>query len=247
MNTPGYQEALRRIATIGPNGKLNLSDLGLMVCPPLPPTVKVLICDRNQLISLPELPAGLEELRCSHNQLTRLPELPVSLEDLECSSNQLTRLPELPASLQVITCMNNPLEEPFATYYTLYHRTDNIDQLRESIRAYYAPIRAKGRRLAALQGVVKAPELLPKNRTDPSNRQRVRTSSHVLSSPQLKSRIGEFLSGKTLPTNQTNTYTTMSLTNQMAALKRNAGRGGSRRKTRKTREVRKSRRSTRKH
>jgi hypothetical protein len=116
MNTPGYQRALERIDNIR-HGFLDLDNLGLTVLPPIPNTVRILYCNDNQLTQLPELPGGLVHLYCNRNQLTRLP--------------------ELPNSLQRLVCFNNPFEEPFRTFVATYERTQDMDQLRASIRAYY--------------------------------------------------------------------------------------------------------------
>lgn len=96
---PGYKIALRRIQQMGSDGVLNISDLKLTVCPPLPPTVKSLLCDYNKLTILPELPPSLEVLVCHANNLKELPNLPDTLKELSCGHNPLVHLPSLPASL----------------------------------------------------------------------------------------------------------------------------------------------------
>ncbi len=85
---------------------LNLSNLSLIECPPIPLNCKTLICDRNRFTSLPPLPK-CERLYCSENQLTSLPELPNCLL-LACDFNRLTTLPELP-KCEIIYCYNNKL------------------------------------------------------------------------------------------------------------------------------------------
>lgn len=103
------EEALRRIERMKPDGELNLSRLGLVTLPPLPPTVKILHCTSNRLKTLPPLPEGLEELHCYFNSITELPHLPTTLRELACSHNLLTQLPDLPKNLQVLACNNNRL------------------------------------------------------------------------------------------------------------------------------------------
>jgi Leucine-rich repeat (LRR) protein len=156
-----------------PNTVLGLycSNNQLTQLPELPAGLKFLNCERNQLTQLPELPDGLLDLECNHNQLTRLPELPEmltglycsnnqltrlpelprGLRELECNYNQLTRLPELPNNLHTVLCFNNPFQEPLHTFITtIYRHTRNVPQLRNFIRAQYAPIKAKGRNLETL-------------------------------------------------------------------------------------------------
>jgi hypothetical protein len=110
MNTPGYQEAVLRIANMQ-NSTLVLNALQLSVLPPLPEGVKILLCEQNQLTTLPKLPNSLEYLYCKQNQITSLPKLPNSLKELVCKQNQLTRLPELPDSLIHLLCEENQLTE----------------------------------------------------------------------------------------------------------------------------------------
>jgi hypothetical protein len=112
MDTPGYQEALRRIQKIRPNGWLHLSNLNLTICPPLPDTVIGLFIENNNLTELPNLSEttpNLFILHCSHNQLSALPQLPQSLGEINCSNNRITVLEPLPENLQGLTCNNNQL------------------------------------------------------------------------------------------------------------------------------------------
>jgi hypothetical protein len=112
MNTPAYQEAIRRIEKIEPDGVLFLSNLGLTVCPPLPNTVIRLFIENNNLTELPNLSEttpNLFGLYCSHNQLTVLAPLPQSLMELKCSNNRITVLPPLPENLRTLDCANNQL------------------------------------------------------------------------------------------------------------------------------------------
>jgi Leucine-rich repeat (LRR) protein len=228
MNTPGYQEALRRIADIL-FGNLNLSNLNLTISPPipddvgvfncnnnlltelpdLPTSLMVLKCDNNQLISLPELPASLTELYCNNNKITSLPKLSASLKFAYCNNNRLTTIPEIPLSLVEIQLNDNPLIEPFRGFYTKYQETFNIKQLRNSVNSYRASIQAKGRNMSGLKQTLGRVDSLPGN---------------ILSS------IGSFLSGKPGNANM-----------QMTALKRNVGQEGGRRKTRRHRKSRKAR------
>jgi len=77
--------------------------------PELPKSLKILVCDNNQLKSLPKLPESLEILHCEDNQLKSLPKLPESLETLYCVKNKLKSLPELPNSLKELWCYDNQL------------------------------------------------------------------------------------------------------------------------------------------
>ena len=112
MDSPGYQEALRRIETMGMDRTLDLFNLNLTVCPPLPNTLITLYIQNNNLRELPnflDVTPNLVTLYCSHNQLTVLPELPQNLQMLNCSHNQLTVLPELPQNLGGLICSHNQL------------------------------------------------------------------------------------------------------------------------------------------
>jgi hypothetical protein len=110
--------------------RLDLSDRGLTVLPPLfegllylncrrnlltelpplPKSLQHLMCDNNRLVALPDLPEGLETLICCSNRLTTLPTLPPTIHRLECTRNQLIVLPTLPANLGKFWCDNNVLE-----------------------------------------------------------------------------------------------------------------------------------------
>jgi hypothetical protein len=100
---------LQRIQAMGPDGFLWIDALWLDELPPLPPTLKSLVCSRNQLTQLPQLPTGLESLTCWANRLTSLPPLPSTLRSLDCCKNQLTSLPSLPENLLTLTCYENNL------------------------------------------------------------------------------------------------------------------------------------------
>jgi Leucine-rich repeat (LRR) protein len=100
---------LQRIQEMGPDGFLLVDRLWLDELPPLPPTLKTLVCSRNQLTSLPQLPTGLKSLTCWANELTSLPPLPPALKILDCCKNQLTSLPALPKNLESLTCYENNL------------------------------------------------------------------------------------------------------------------------------------------
>ena len=102
--------ALAQIVAMGPNKKLDISNLGLTELPPLPPQLKVLKCHKNKLTHLPPLPKTLVELRCDENLLQDLPELPSKLEFLNCGDNKLTKLPTLPKKLLELNCKHNYLE-----------------------------------------------------------------------------------------------------------------------------------------
>ena len=88
---------------------LTCSNNGLLLLPPLPPSLSELYCNSNQLTSLPDLPASLTVLDCSSNQLTTLPALPASLKKLTCFRNMLAGLPTLPGSLTELICYANKI------------------------------------------------------------------------------------------------------------------------------------------
>jgi Leucine-rich repeat (LRR) protein len=116
MDTPEYQEALRRLTSRvsdipGMEGYVDLKHLGLTVLPPIPSHVRYLFCNNNNLTELPELPKHLKGLVCSDNQLTQLPNLPTSLVKLSCGNNQIMQLPELPASLEFLICNDNQIHQ----------------------------------------------------------------------------------------------------------------------------------------
>ncbi|MDE5458499.1 MULTISPECIES: NEL-type E3 ubiquitin ligase domain-containing protein [Bradyrhizobium] len=90
---------------------LDLSSLSLTaLSAPLPPELRRLNVDNNQLTSLPDLPADLQRLYASNNRLTSLPDLPAGLRRLYASSNGLTSLPaDLPPGLRRLNVDNNQL------------------------------------------------------------------------------------------------------------------------------------------
>jgi hypothetical protein len=88
---------------------LMLFDMDLQSLPPLPMTLRRLMCANNALTQLPELPPHLLELVCSRNRLRRLPALPPTLQRLCCDHNALRRLPPLPSELWYLYCHDNRL------------------------------------------------------------------------------------------------------------------------------------------
>ncbi|WP_028351275.1 NEL-type E3 ubiquitin ligase domain-containing protein [Bradyrhizobium murdochi] len=90
---------------------LDLSSLSLTaLSAPLPPELRRLNVDNNQLTSLPDLPADLQRLRASNNRLTSLPDLPAGLRRLYAIGNGLTSLPaDLPLGLRRLRVDNNQL------------------------------------------------------------------------------------------------------------------------------------------
>ncbi|WP_246174169.1 hypothetical protein [Bradyrhizobium paxllaeri] len=90
---------------------LDLSSLSLTaLSAPLPPELRRLNVDNNQLTSLPDLPADLQRLRASNNRLTSLPDLPAGLRRLYAIGNGLTSLPaDLPLGLRRLRVDDNQL------------------------------------------------------------------------------------------------------------------------------------------
>jgi hypothetical protein len=237
MNTPGYEEALRRIQTMT-NGRLDLSNLGLSVLPPIPEGTRVFICMNNHLKTLPDLPSTLKLLHCDNNELEQLPKLPESLTlGLTCKNNRLVRLPKLPdhlisvicennriptlpilpASLRLLDARNNPLIEPFRSFYAkaLTPYGGGIEELRKNINSYYAPIKAKGRNISALKQTLGRQGPLPEN---------------------VVSYMGSFISGKP-----------GTLDMQATSLKQNAGLYGGKRSRRRTQKRKGRKIRSRKH
>jgi hypothetical protein len=274
MDTPGYQEALRRIANIPSSGWLTLSNLNLTICPPLPDTVIRLFiennnltelpnlsettpnlfglyCAHNQLSALPQLPQSLSEINCSNNritvleplpenllaltcnnnQLTVLPELPQNLIALYCESNRLTALPKLPSTLQYLMASNNQItvipDVPFLSTIT-FNNNPLIEPFRTFQRAYELS-RSHYDFLFKIQGYYKS--IRDKGRKVSALKQSFGQKTGPLPE-NLTASIGSFLSGKPGTLNM-----------QTAALKRNAGVQGGRRKTRRARKSRKPRKT----
>lgn len=181
MNSPEYQAAekeIQRQLTTGLN-YINLSNMNLTVCPPIPEGTKIFTINTNpKLQALPNLPNSLLELNCSrNNSLSTLPELPNSLQKLSCVENKLTSLPSLPPQLQFLNCSdnqikiipilpnyletcffnNNPLVEPYATFYKNYRiQHKNIQQFINDVNNYYKDIQNKGKEALKFKQVSKA-------------------------------------------------------------------------------------------
>ena len=110
-----YKEALKRIEDWIQHGdienELNLSDLNLGSLPDIPETVKILVCDRNDLTELPLL-SHLEALSCENNQLKKIPFIP-NLTYLNCSHNYIGKIPLL-SKLILLDCNDNNITKiPF--------------------------------------------------------------------------------------------------------------------------------------
>ncbi|PVE22507.1 E3 ubiquitin--protein ligase [Microvirga sp. KLBC 81] len=90
---------------------LDLSSRSLTVLSAaLPPELRRLNVNSNQLSGLPNLPADLQRLYASDNRLTSLPDLPAGLQRLYVNSNRLTSLPaDLPPGLRRLNVNNNQL------------------------------------------------------------------------------------------------------------------------------------------
>ncbi|MFT3911203.1 MAG: T9SS type A sorting domain-containing protein [Ferruginibacter sp.] len=111
---PALPNTLRYLNCVGQLYHTNPEDVQLILgsLPPLPDSLRTLICGYNALTSLPDLPAHLTYLDCSNTKatnpggavigtgITSLPKLPNGLQTLSCSSCDLHCLPHLPASLQ---------------------------------------------------------------------------------------------------------------------------------------------------
>jgi hypothetical protein len=256
MNTPGYEEAIKRIAAMGDDGILEFTGLKLSTLPPLPETVRELYCDKNKLTSLSDLPSHLIVLECNNNKLTSLPKMPESLDVLICRANKLTELPELPVSLKHLDCgentlttlpvLPNGLEELYFDYNripriprlpaSLTHINADFNAFIEPFYLYYTRYRAN-KNLDDLKKKVNAYyDTLQISRNIGHTEQflpKLAPTTTVYRLPQLPENtiaaIGSFLSGKP-----------GTLTQQKSALNKNMKRGGSRktRKAKKTRRIR---------
>jgi hypothetical protein len=113
----GSAEAAKRIRTWAANGDwsatLDLAQLDLHSCPPLPPEVQHLILAFNpELDTLPQpLPPALTNLNINFCNFTRLPhEWPVGLIELMAVTSKVAEFPAtLPAGLQCLYLTNNAL------------------------------------------------------------------------------------------------------------------------------------------
>ena len=81
----------------------------LTFLPPLQKTLRWLDCWSNHITSLPTLPDSLQVLVTLSNPLHNLPILPNTLLRMDCGQDSLTSLPSLPNSLQVLICFFNQL------------------------------------------------------------------------------------------------------------------------------------------
>ncbi|MDB5757009.1 MAG: hypothetical protein JWM30_298 [Burkholderia sp.] len=119
------------------SAKLDLGQIELRSCPPLPLEVQDLSLAFNPALdTLPQpLPPGLTGLNINFCNFTRLPhDLPVGLRTLWLVTNKVTELPDtLPASLQILCATNNrivnlPRKLP-DSLRELYLATNNIVDL----------------------------------------------------------------------------------------------------------------------
>ena len=95
--TPEYLEAVRLIKEWKkdtPEKSLNLSELNLQYCPPIPENCKKLNLNNNNLKLLPNLPHSLENLYIANNKIKDINsnELPKNLKTLNLNNNNLTNL-----------------------------------------------------------------------------------------------------------------------------------------------------------
>jgi Leucine-rich repeat (LRR) protein len=88
------------------SGNKNLKSL-----PPLPPSLEVLKCHNCSLEKLPSLPSTLLELEASNNKLKSLPPLSHSLLSIHVDNNYLISIPSLPTNLRLFNCSNNMIKE----------------------------------------------------------------------------------------------------------------------------------------
>ena len=117
-SSTGSAEAVQRIRTWVAAGdssaRLDLGQLDLHSCPPLPSQVQKLSLAFNpKLDSLPQpLPAGLTELNINFCNFTSLPhDWPAGLIILMAVTNKIEEIPAtLPASLQALFMSNNKLK-----------------------------------------------------------------------------------------------------------------------------------------
>jgi hypothetical protein len=162
----------RALKTMGPDGVLNISYIGLRSLPPLPPTVKKIFCQGNPLESMEKLPPSLvglycdrtpslrrigtlpptlEALHCNISGLEALPDLPYGLQELFCDSTHIRTLPELPPMLAAFSCRDNLyLEEPFRSFVQMYENDYaavdyDLRDLKRDVNEYHAKRRQQQR------------------------------------------------------------------------------------------------------
>ena len=106
---PTAADAIAAWLTTGdPNLVLWIQDKDIVALPPLPATVRTLVCyNCVEMTNLGLLPVGLLSLRCIGCAfLFRLPRLPATLQCLYCKNCYwLARLPRLPAALVELVCV----------------------------------------------------------------------------------------------------------------------------------------------
>jgi len=80
--------------------------------PPLPPTLKILRCNLNQLTSLPSLPETIELIGANANRLNDIPVLIrlTKLKELHLINNRIRFLPPLPDNLEVLVFPGNQID-----------------------------------------------------------------------------------------------------------------------------------------
>ena len=77
----------------------------------LPPNLKLLYIENNQLTKLSNLPDSIEHLSANHNKLIEINNWPKSLNTASLSFNNIKNLPdEFPPDLETFTCIKNKLK-----------------------------------------------------------------------------------------------------------------------------------------
>jgi len=108
-----YRMKLTRLPKLPPRlRELWVEDNQLEELPELPDTLQRLIVNKNKLTRLPKLPESLECLWCSDNLLEELGPFPEKLRYLNCSRNRLTRLENVPDGVETLRFKGNPIVDP---------------------------------------------------------------------------------------------------------------------------------------
>lgn len=103
--------------------KMDISNNFIKELDSLPPNIKRLLCDGNNLTWLPDLPDSLTCIDMSANSLTELPKLPPNLVTLYCETNRIKYIKNLPGGLRTLDCS--------------YNRIKSIDTIPSSMKTLY--------------------------------------------------------------------------------------------------------------
>jgi len=102
--------------------QLDLSDLNIHTLPPLPDSVKHIICTNEYMVYIYALPPRLKILILTYSpNIRRLPKLPDSLEVLDIGATQIRLLPNIPCSLKILNATGSCLTHLGRLYTGVQH------------------------------------------------------------------------------------------------------------------------------